>query len=106
MCLVPVSVCPDCEKVVLRRSWPVRYCNNSLCCRLSSSSSSSSTEKTTPSELMLRDEPCHPSCFSEHCGLLTLFRYCRGGCSSAASQETADVRGLEKDSPNKRQRVE
>jgi hypothetical protein len=22
------------------------------------------------------NEPCHPSCFSEHCGLLTTFRFC------------------------------
>ena len=68
MCLLPVIQCPDCERLTVVPSWVPRYCHNPLCVRV---------KDLTQSQ---KDEPCHPSCNSEHCGLVIQIRPCRRSC--------------------------
>ena len=68
MCLLPVIQCPDCEGIKVVPSWVPRYCKNPLCVRIKDLTKSP------------EDEPCHPSCNSEHCGLVIQSRPCRGSC--------------------------
>jgi hypothetical protein len=85
MCLVPVWICPNCDHKSRHYCWAPRYCNNPLCVRLLSSSSSSLFSSSSSFPFALVDEPCHPSCFSENCGLLSSFRYCPFPCPPAAA---------------------
>jgi hypothetical protein len=66
MCLVPVWVCPNCERVTPRYSARILGCSLYLCTRIAEPSL----------EKRLRNEPCSPYCLSERCTVLTAFRYC------------------------------
>ena len=68
MCLLPVWICPNCDRKTRVRVRPPKYCNNPLCVKLKDKS-------RCPA-----DEPCHPSCCSERCGLVYQFRYCFDSC--------------------------
>ena len=58
MCVVPVFRCQLCDRVFRNYKKKFYRCSNPLCIRRHKKSS------------CLIDEPCNPSCFSEHCGLV------------------------------------
>lgn len=78
MCLIAVWVCPDCEKSRVRKGWPILHCNNPLCRRLA---------RDAPLDQRFFEEPCSPSCLSEHCGLVEEIRFCLDDCLSVVSPQ-------------------
>ena len=90
MCILFCIECPNCERKKLIGR-PYSICDNRLCVRLLDD-----RNPLAPAH-RLADEPCHPSCNSEHCGIRSLHVLCFNSChdyyfdsSCSSSSETED----------------
>ena len=92
MCILFCLECPNCERKKLIGR-PYSICDNRLCVRLLDY-----RNPLAPAHRLV-DEPCHPSCISEHCGIRSLLVFCFNSCqdyyfsnssSSSSSSESDD----------------